>query len=96
MSQNADYYLEGAWNLRCQECYKKIKSTDAYFRWDNLWVCSTCWEIRNPQDFVRGIPDNSSIPFSTGNPPPIYIGTFLENPPNRLFNSYACGSQTMG
>ncbi len=82
-----DYFLDGNWDLRCQECYIKIKSGDARRRWDNLLVCWRCWEIRNPQDFVRGIPDDSSVPYSTGNPKPIYIGPFTEQPNYRLINS---------
>ena len=70
---SADYFLDGAWNFRCQECFKKMKSTEALLRWDGFWVGPECWEIRNPQDFIRGIPDNSSVPWSTGDPPPIFI-----------------------
>jgi len=43
------------------------------FRWDGYWVCEQCWEIRNPQDFIKPIPDNPSVPWSTGDPPPIFI-----------------------
>ena len=71
----ADYYAEGQWNVRCSECGRKIKSSQAYKRWDNLWVCETCFEVRNPQDFVRGIKDDQSVPFSTSDSPWIYSGT---------------------
>ena len=64
-----DYYLEGAWNFRCQECGRKYKSVDGLYRWDHLWVCPECYEERNPQDFIRPIPDNPSVPWSTGDNP---------------------------
>ncbi len=70
---SADYFLDGAWNFRCQECGMKLKSTEARRRWDNFIVGPECYEIRNPQDFVRGIPDNQSVPWSTGDPAPIWI-----------------------
>jgi hypothetical protein len=66
----ADYYLSGAWNFRCQECGKKLKSVDALFRWDGLWVGPECYEVRNPQDFLRPIPDYQGLPWSTGDPTP--------------------------
>ena len=96
----ADFYLEGAWNARCQECWKKIKSTEALKRWDGFWVCWRCYEIRNPQDFVRGIPDNQGVPWSTGNPPPIFIDT--PGPPatvtynNQELNHWQLGSMLLG
>jgi len=88
-----DWFFDSSWNIRCQECYKKIKAQDAKRRWDHLLVCPECWEIRNPQDFVKGIPDNPSVPFSTGNLQPIYIG---EQQETRVMDAYACDGQTMG
>jgi hypothetical protein len=73
MMGQADYFLEGAWNFRCQECGKKLKSVEALRRWDNLWVGPECYEIRNPQDFQRGIPDQQTPPWTTGDPPPIFV-----------------------
>jgi hypothetical protein len=95
-----DYYLEGAWNARCQECWKKIKSSEALKRWDGFWVCWRCYEIRNPQDFARGIPDNQGVPWSTGNPPPIFIDTAGSAVPvndyGMLLNSYYLNSKMLG
>jgi hypothetical protein len=42
-----------------------IESGKALFRWDGFWVGPCCFEERNPQDFIRGIPDNPSVPWST-------------------------------
>jgi hypothetical protein len=95
----ADYFLEGAWNVRCQECNRKLKSSEALRRWDGFWVGIECYELRNPQDFARGIPDNQGVPWSTGNPPPIFIdGT----PPNTVnhnnqeLNHWQLGSMMLG
>lgn len=33
--------------------------------WDNLFVCSdTCWEPRHPQDFVKAVVDDQTVPIS--------------------------------
>ena len=95
----ADYFLPGAWNFRCQECFKKMKSTEARKRWDGFWVGPECWEMRNPQDFVRGIPDNQSVPWSTGDPPPIFItatSPTTNSYGRRFIAGYQMGGQTFG
>ena len=69
----ADYFKLGDWNARCDECYLKCKANDMFLRWDNARVCSRCIEIRNPQDYVRGIPDNPSVPWARPTPPPRFV-----------------------
>jgi hypothetical protein len=32
--------------------------------WDNHWVCRHHKEVRNPQDFIKGVKDNQSVPWS--------------------------------
>jgi len=63
MSGKADYYARGQWNFYCDLCGAKTKSSDGVRTWNNLWVCSHHKEIRNPQDFVRGIKDNQTTPW---------------------------------
>ncbi len=67
-----DFFRHGTWNARCDECYKKCKSDEMLLRWDNCYVCHECYEIRNPQDFVKGIPDGQSPPWTRPTPPPIF------------------------
>ncbi len=83
----ADFFQEREWNVRCQECWDKVKSGDIRRRWDNELVCPRCFEIRNPQDFVRGIPDNQSVPYSTADPTWIYEGNFAEQQNPRLMDA---------
>lgn len=95
----ADYYAEGDWNFRCQECWRKGKSSEGLKRWDGFWVCWRCYEIRNPQDFARGVPDNQNVPWQTGNPPPLFIDG--SSPSNntygrRLIGGYQLGGQPFG
>jgi hypothetical protein len=89
----ADYFKFGDWNLRCQECADKIKASQARKRWDGLWVCWRCYELRNPQDFVRGIPDRMGVPFSTSDPPMQFVGNRL---PPRTVDATQANMLTLG
>ncbi len=53
----ADYLKLGENNVLCDICGFKYKSSDLLKTWDGYWACRPCWYPRNPQDFVRGIPD---------------------------------------
>ncbi len=64
-----DYFAMGDWNARCDECYRKCKASSMFLRWDNCRVCWRCMEIRNPQDFVQGIPDYMTAPWTRQTPP---------------------------
>lgn len=58
------YYERGTWNAQCDECGFGYKAIALRIRWDNARVCSSCWEPRQPQDFVRAVRDDSSVPFA--------------------------------
>lgn len=63
MSKN--YYISGSNNITCDVCSKKIKVEDSARRWDGFQVCkATCWEERQPQDFVRSRQDKISVPIT--------------------------------
>jgi hypothetical protein len=99
VSGQADYYAPGLWNFRCQECYKKMKSSQARKRWDGLWVGPECLEPRNPQDFVRGIPDDPSVPWSTGDPPPLFVPSGGLTPSTAgkiMLGAWLLGSKPLG
>lgn len=61
-----EFFAQGQWNFVCDECGRVFKSNHALMRWDNAMVCDTgsCWEPRQPQDFVRAVPDNQSTPWA--------------------------------
>ena len=58
------YFEAGSWNYFCDLCGKKGKSSDARKTWDGHRVCSHHNEVRNPQDFVRGVEDDQSVPWT--------------------------------
>jgi hypothetical protein len=60
----ADFYKNGDYNAICDECGKKYKFSQLKKRWDGLYVCEREWEPRHPQDYLKGIRDNMSVPIS--------------------------------
>jgi len=58
------YYKKGDWLAICEVCGRKMKATRLKKRWDGLLVCSEDWEPRQPQDFVRGVPEHVAPPFT--------------------------------
>jgi len=69
----ADFYKDGEWNFTCDLCGAKNKSGDAMKTWQNLYVCKHHREVRNPQDFLRGVRDNQSTPWSRPKPPETFV-----------------------
>lgn len=76
MGQN-NYYASGQWNFICDLCGRPGKSGNAVKTWNNLWVCAHHKEARNPQDFLRGVKDNQSVPWSRSQTEPIFVGSVL-------------------
>ena len=54
----------GDWNIQCDECDFKFKNVDVRKDWRGLYLCKSCYQERHPQDFVKGVPDKQSIPWS--------------------------------
>lgn len=59
----ADYLRLGDYNARCDRCGFKRKASELRAQWNNLMVCPEHWEPRQPQDFVRAVPDIQSVPW---------------------------------
>lgn len=53
-------FIPGDHWVVCDRCGMDIRSSDARETWDNLVVCPDDWEPRHPQDFVRGVPENTA------------------------------------
>ena len=69
----ADYYADGQWNFYCDLCGAKTKSSDSMLTWSGLRVCKHHKEVRNPQDFLRGVKDDPSVPWSRPNNIPVFV-----------------------
>ncbi|CAB4120888.1 hypothetical protein UFOVP2_48 [uncultured Caudovirales phage] len=61
---SSNYYEEGGWDAQCFRCGSKRKASELRKQWQGFWVCQEHWEPRHPQDFVKAVPDNSSVPWS--------------------------------
>ena len=70
---SADHYSDGQWNFFCDLCGKKAKSGTGVKTWNNLYVCRHHKEVRNPQDFVKGVRDEQTVPWSRSSPPDTYV-----------------------
>lgn len=60
----SDFFASGQWNFTCALCGKKQKSGKGTKTWDGKWVCLSHKEVRNPQDFVRGVKDAQALPWT--------------------------------
>lgn len=59
-----DHLRWGTWNVICPVCGFKFKASQMRQRWDGLHVDVKCWEQRHPQEFLRSVPDNQSVPWT--------------------------------
>ena len=74
MKGPADYLEFGKWNVICQRCGVKYKNDEVEQEWTGLLVCKKkCFENRHPQDFVRGVPDDQSVPYTSPEPTDVYV-----------------------
>jgi hypothetical protein len=89
-------YDKGDWIADCDVCGRKYKASQLQQRWDGLYCCHQDWEIRQPQDFVRGVPDNQLAPWTRPEPSdnfiPITYGPISTGP----FNMSVSNSVTLG
>lgn len=74
MTGKADFFADGQWNFYCDLCGAKTKSGEGTRTWDNFYVCKHHKEERNPQDFVRGVRENQSLPWTRPMPPNDFAG----------------------
>jgi len=60
----ADYLDLGTWNAECSVCGHKFKASELRRHWQGQYRCVDCWEPRQPQDFVRAVPDVQTPPWT--------------------------------
>lgn len=59
----ADFFEEGDYNAACSMCGRKRKASQLVKNWMGQWRCPEHNEVRQPQDFVRGVQDIQSAPW---------------------------------
>jgi hypothetical protein len=55
-------YIRGDYNVIDDRTGRKVKRSECRLEWNGALVHKDEWEARHPQDFVRGIPDDQSVP----------------------------------
>lgn len=60
----ADFLELGAFNVTCSLCGRKRKSNEVVQNWQGMYRCPEHNEPRQPQDFVRAVQDDQTVPFS--------------------------------
>jgi hypothetical protein len=90
---HADFLRNGDYNGICDACGHKYKFSQLKLRWDGLYVCSYDWEIRQPQDYVKGVKDNQSVPVSRPQSPDTFTVITATYP---LVNGYTIDTLTLG
>jgi hypothetical protein len=58
------YFADGQWNFTCDLCGAIAKSDKAVKTWDGFYVCAKHKEVRNPQDFIRGVRGEQVLPWT--------------------------------
>ena len=53
----------------------KVKLADLKKQWDGAMVVNP--DKRNPQDFVRGVPDKQALPFARPESPDVFISSLV-------------------
>ena len=71
-SGRADYFALGDWNVVCYQCGRKRKASTLVKHWQGYYVCKEHWETRQPQDFVRSVPDVQTPPWAQPMPGAIF------------------------
>ena len=66
-------FIKGAWNVICDRCGRQFKKFELRKEWDGLMVCEKDWEPRQPQDFVRGVADVQTPPWTRPEQTDVFI-----------------------
>ncbi len=82
----------GQWRACCDICGRSNLSGQLRKAWDGSFRDDACFEIRQPQDFVRGIKDNPSVPFAR----PFVYAFVNYNPDDTVIGGHELGANSSG
>lgn len=68
------FYAAGQWNFICDFCGRQNKSSDGELTWNGFYVCKSHKERRNPQDLLKGVKENLTLPWTRPEPPDVFVG----------------------
>lgn len=81
----------GDWNAICDVCGFKHKASTMLKRWDGLMVCKQDFEVRHPQDYIKGVVDDPSVPWTRPDADLFVVSPYVCN----VFNSQAITGVTV-
>lgn len=58
-------YRKGDWNVIEDIGGRKVRASQTVLRWDGMRVLKKDYEERHPQDRVRAVPDDQSVPWTS-------------------------------
>lgn len=67
------YFKSGDYSAICDVCGFKFKASKLKTRWDGLKVCSSDWEERHPQDFLRVFTDTNKMSWTRPESTDVFI-----------------------
>lgn len=68
-----DGYRAGDWLAVCDRCGRELYASQLFREWTGLRVCRPCFDYRHPQDFVRGVPDKQTPPWTRPLPADVFV-----------------------
>ena len=71
--RHANYYAPGDYNVFCDRTGFKVKASECQMEWNGLLVRSESWEARHPQDTIRGVKDDQSVPIARPKGDPTFV-----------------------
>lgn len=66
-------FVAGQFKRVCDRTGRILLARDTRKEWNGLIVDKNEWEPRHPQEFVRGVPDDQSVPEPRPYPEPNYV-----------------------
>lgn len=57
-------YKKGDHKAICDRCGFLFKASELKKTWDGFYVCREDFETRHPQDFLKGVKDDPSVPWT--------------------------------
>jgi len=58
------FYKPGSFYRICDRTGFATRAERTRTEWNNLIVSDRVWEARQPQDFVKGVADNQTVPYA--------------------------------
>lgn len=69
------FYKPGSFYRICDRTGFATRAERTSKEWNNLIVRDDVWEARQPQDFVKGVDDNQTVPQARPRQPNVFLGS---------------------